>query len=451
MDEVRRLPEDQLSLRKEIFNNMHGRYTELGAEHALGVSAIKNDLTNNIGRMLPELQDEAIFALDEHIGPAPEWTQLYLYQKLLHISALTNGRFFVGLPMSRNPAWITACLKYTSDLISVVMAVGITKFFIGPLVHLVAPFLPQIRSFRRDKAIGSKVLRPAIDALLLSRQKPDAVENPANNQYNLISWILNQMDTTGAVDFDTIALEQLFAGFASIHNTAVTVINILFDLASHPQYIPAIRAEIEEVLREEPNQVIRKINLPKLRKLDSLLRESQRMNPASLTSLQRLVVAKDGIKLSTGHTIPRGTSIGFMHPFAPWVKTPSNLESHLALVQGQPPLEDFYPFRHSEMRAVPGHENGHQFVQTGPDNINFGHGPMACPGRFFAGAEVKCIIIEILRRYDVALGPGGEGAGGPSGLKRPTNVTYPNLFLLPDFKTPLYFKELPQVVPVMRS
>lgn len=171
----------------------------------------------------------------------------------------------------------------------------------------------------------------------------------------------------------------------------------------------------------------------------------------SLASLQRLVVAKDGIKLSTGHTIPRGTSIGFMHPFAPWVSTPTSLRPQLDLVPGQPPLDAFYPFRHSELRAVPGHENGHQFVQTGLDNINWGHGPMACPGRFFAGAELKCMLIEILRRYDVALGPDGEGAGGPSGLKRPANTTYPNLLLLPDFKTPIYFKELPQVVPVMEK
>lgn len=216
MDEVRRLPEDQLSLRKEIFNNMHGRYTELGAEHPLAVEAIKADLTTNIGRMLPELQEETIFALKEDIGPAPEWTQVFLYKKFMHISALTNGRFFVGLPMSRNPDWIEACLKYTMDLISVIKAVSITKFLIGPLVHLVAPFLPQIGNLQNDKRVGSKALRPAIDAVLQSRQKPDAATNPASNQYNLISWIMNQMDTEGPVDFDTVAREQLFAGNAPL-------------------------------------------------------------------------------------------------------------------------------------------------------------------------------------------------------------------------------------------
>jgi hypothetical protein len=59
----------------------------------------------------------------------------------------------------------------------------------------------------------------------------------------------------------------------------VAVANILYDLASNPEYIPELRAEISEVLATEPEQKMRKTSLPKLRKLDSLLLESQRMNP----------------------------------------------------------------------------------------------------------------------------------------------------------------------------
>lgn len=166
-------------------------------------------------------------------------------------------------------------------------------------------------------------------------------------------------------------------------------------------------------------------------------------------SIQRRVTAKNGIKLSTGHTIPYDASIGFVHPLAPFIHTPTNLKTPLDYDPSQPPLNVFYPFRHSQIRALSGQENAHQFTQTGPDNINFGHGPMACPGRFFAGAEVKCIMIEILRRYDVSLGPDGEGEGGPNGLKRPINVIQPgSLQCLPDFTKSVYFKELAEVVPV---
>ncbi|RFU29756.1 hypothetical protein B7463_g6564, partial [Scytalidium lignicola] len=445
MDEVRKLPEDKLSLRKEVYHKLHGKYTDLGEDHPVGIAAIRTDLTNNIGRMLPEMQDEAIFALKYQIGRAPKWTQVSLYEKFLTLSALTNGRMFVGLPLSRNPEWIQMSIKYTIDMVEVIKAVNGTKPMLRPFQ---APFLPAIKSLEEDKRRGAQILKPYIEAVLQARNSSDGEEQLASNQYNLISWMLNQMDTKRNVDFQLLANEQLFAGFGSIHNTCITVINILFDLAAHPQYIPGLREEIEEVLATEPGHIIRKISLPKLRKLDSLLRESQRMSPASMTSLQRLVTATNGIKLSTGHTIPYGASIGFMHPMAPWIHPPSNLKTPLDYVPGQPPLDTFYPFRYSEIRAISGQENAHQFVQTGQDNINFSHGPMACPGRFFAGAEVKCIIIEILRRYDVALGPNCEGEGDPNGLKRPKNIVHANLQCLPDFTKPIYFKELPQVVPV---
>jgi hypothetical protein len=176
-------------------------------------------------------------------------------------------------------------------------------------------------------------------------------------------------------------------------------------------------------------------------------------------SIQRRITAPKGLRLSTGHLIPYDASIGFVHPLSPFVHTPSNLRTPLDYCPHHPPLSEFYPFRYSEIRSLPGQDNYHQFAMTAEDNINFGHGPGSCPGRFFAGAVVKAIVIEILRRYDVALGPNGEGetttdaakeAGGEATLfKRPTNIVQSgSLQCLPDFTYPLYFKELDAVIPV---
>lgn len=56
----------------------------------------------------------------------------------------------------------------------------------------------------------------------------------------------------------------------------------------------------------------------------------------------------------------------------------------------------------------------HQLVSTGPDNLAFGHGNFACPGRFFAAAQAKVILATILLQFDVAF-PGSQTA-------RPENV-----------------------------
>jgi hypothetical protein len=161
----------------------------------------------------------------------------------------------------------------------------------------------------------------------------------------------------------------------------------------------------------------------------------------------RIVTARDGVKLSTGHTIPHNTSIGFIHTTAPFAHPAPNLTLPTDRIPSQPPLTQFYPFRHSEIRALPGQTNLHQFAMTAHDNINFGHGPSACPGRFFAGAEVKVILVEILRRFDVALGPNGEREG-EDGYARPNNIVSPgNLQVLPDFSKTVYLKALPEILP----
>lgn len=58
----------------------------------------------------------------------------------------------------------------------------------------------------------------------------------------------------------------------------------------------------------------------------------------------------------------------------------------------------------------------YQYVSTSPDSLPFGHGKLACPGRFYAAAQIKLILASILLEYDVRF-PGGQSL-------RPENVCY---------------------------
>jgi ent-kaurene oxidase len=65
--------------------------------------------------------------------------------------------------------------------------------------------------------------------------------------------------------------------------------------------------------------------------------------------------------------------------------------------------------------------NKHQFASTSTDNLAFGYGRAACPGRFYASVQVKTLIASLLMQYDVSFGGGradrpanifsGEGIG----------------------------------------
>ena len=48
-----------------------------------------------------------------------------------------------------------------------------------------------------------------------------------------------------------------------------------------------------------------------------------------------------------------------------------------------------------------------QFVTTNEQNLMFGYGRHACPGRFFATNEIKMIVAKMVLDYDIGM-PGGR-------------------------------------------
>ena len=73
-----------------------------------------------------------------------------------------------------------------------------------------------------------------------------------------------------------------------------------------------------------------------------------------------------------------------------------------------PDPEDFKGFRFSDLRKFPGNAGKFQFVGTSTENLNWGYGNHACPGRHFAGAEIKLCLSYILSNYDVKLSDEGR-------------------------------------------
>ncbi|KAK2059529.1 cytochrome P450 [Colletotrichum caudatum] len=46
-----------------------------------------------------------------------------------------------------------------------------------------------------------------------------------------------------------------------------------------------------------------------------------------------------------------------------------------------------------------------QLVSRSPQHLGFGHGPHACPGRFFAANEITVALAHLLMKYDWKLAP----------------------------------------------
>lgn len=70
---------------------------------------------------------------------------------------------------------------------------------------------------------------------------------------------------------------------AAIHTTSNLLTNVIYDLAAYPEYIQPLRDEICAVAAEDG--VLKKTSLLKLKLMDSVMKESQRTNPLSLSKL----------------------------------------------------------------------------------------------------------------------------------------------------------------------
>jgi cytochrome P450 len=98
------------------------------------------------------------------------------------------------------------------------------------------------------------------------------------------------------------------------------------------------------------------------------------------------------LTLSNGFTLPKGARVAV--PAGPISLDDSVWKD----------AETFDGFRFANIRqSSPSLANTHQFVTTGPNAMHFGHGRYACPGRFFAGNEIKIIMALMLLKYDIKL------------------------------------------------
>jgi cytochrome P450 len=101
---------------------------------------------------------------------------------------------------------------------------------------------------------------------------------------DLLQWFIDAATEDQKQDPTFLAISQVNASLAAIHSTAIVVTNAIFDLATRPHYVEPLRAELQS-LRDATGGTLVDMGLLRLPKLDSFLKESQRLNPLGLSKL----------------------------------------------------------------------------------------------------------------------------------------------------------------------
>ncbi|BCS16531.1 hypothetical protein ALUC_80738S [Aspergillus luchuensis] len=128
-----------------------------------------------------------------------------------------------------------------------------------------------------------------------------------------------------------------------------------YDLCTHPQYLEPLRAAVVDVLRADGGGG--KLTVNHLRKMDSLLKGSQRFNPMFLLTFNRIL--PKSITLSNGISVPVGSRIAV--PSNAMLNDPSR-------VPGDAPAS-FDASRYSRLCEQPENSQRQLFVMTDYNNL----------------------------------------------------------------------------------
>lgn len=433
IQDIKSYSDEEASFEAFLKDTLHPKLTGVGNVEPIMISVVKNDISRQVASSLAYLQDEAAYSFKQQLGPCEDWTSFVLYPKVAEIVALVSSRVFVGRPLSRDKEWVSATINYTFEAMKAKNAIPKLP---GWILSIIGPHIKEVKSLHKFREHASDLMKPILDAQLAKEGNEKLYSEEGDEAGNGISWILARMGAEERRDPKKLANQMLGLSFAAIHTTTNTSVQAILDLATYREYIPILTDEIDKVILEDGYDIsddgvlrMRKSSMPKLAKLDSFLKESQRVNPLGLISHSRRVVTD--LTLSCGHTVPKGTDIAipswYIHNNSKALFSPGLTKS----------LDEFDGLRYYNLRQLPGSENRHLFVSTSPESLAFGHGNHACPGRFFAGNEIKVIMIELIRNWDFRL-PGDDKLEGGT-WRRPKNI-YRRLECGPDPQARLEFR-----------
>ena len=194
-----------------------------------------------------------------------------------------TSRILVGPSTSKSEAWLNTSIGIAT---SIFLSSGRLKVFPPFLRPVVALFDADLRRIRRYHANARKILLPEI-----RRRRSEgrvAIENvnagiggrsEGKPNGDMIDWLDEE---SSGEDADPVKMvnRQLGLSFASVHTTTNHLTNVLFDLAARwKTYGPPLRQEIQCCMALDGT--LSKEALTKLSKLDSFMKESQRLNPPS--------------------------------------------------------------------------------------------------------------------------------------------------------------------------
>ncbi|KAF2184216.1 putative cytochrome P450 [Zopfia rhizophila CBS 207.26] len=404
LEELSLLPSNIASPHGALEHDLLGHYTGLNLilESRLHHSIVQRKLTPRLGLVTPGLENELQSAFEDYFPECDDWIEFQPYQVFGKVSARLSARALVGPGLCRHPTWLDISVNYTENLFRTIVILRLFPAWMHPLICYSLPSYWYCNQYvRKAKSLLSPIFRDLI------RKSDDGLWSPQGTaeDSNVLCWLADTAKGRDR-DADTLAHVEVLLALASVHTTLLRMVNVLYDTTANPEYFDELQAEIQGL--NDSQNVWDTTSYSKLEKLDSVLRESQRMSPPTTLGLKRLF--KEPYTFSNGMHIPKGTYV-CLPTFA--IENDPDNTTNPEVFDGLRSYRLRQRKKHGNMQQHSTRNDDHLFSSMEPTVLNFGYGKTACPGRHFASLVIKILFVKLLSEYDFKFLP---GMGRPKNL-----------------------------------
>ncbi|KAE8380786.1 cytochrome P450 [Aspergillus bertholletiae] len=368
-----------------------GGCTNILINSELPARTVSEKLNPVLDRQLPQL----LFELNHGFSAVVPYCEvryvtINLYDMILKLVIHSASRIIIGPRLCRSEKWIRSIARCTYDVQIIVKQLQLVPRFLRPLV---APFLLSVQ---RTEAQLQWIAKQLIIPTIQYRRGRELNELSYKKKDDFLQWMMDLADN----DFDRDPINLAYGlmntmALAIVQTSTMLITHAMYDVMVHPGHHEPLREEIHETLKNGWVKASMS-DFDDQHRLDSFLRESQRLNPPSEVSVQRIL--RRPLALSDGVTLPKGSHICF--PAGPMSRDPAIVPDPLT----------FDGFRWCK---DPKTGDG-SLSDVGPANLYFGFGGQACPGRFLGAVIAKAVMSRLLAEYDFKFEEGQTG--------RPKNI-----------------------------
>lgn len=412
LEEVKAAPQDKLSFalfveKNSILRDIHGPVMTDEGSHM-----VRSDLNRALPALIEPMRQQCLETFSKVMPPCPDWNSVIPYPVFLQAFVKMSSYVLASPELSQNDAWAGVTFQYISSFLKAVKSV---RARYNPSIRWLAKYVDSdVKEVDQHRKQAAELLRPILEARMRSRADGTVSENEDGVQWLLDAYLSNGKKPKA----EEVVMDILGMSVSSVHSSSATLLSTLYDLIDHPDALASIREEIRTVSKGRTSWDRSALN--SLILLDSFMKESQRIHSVPELTVQRLAV--NSWTFQDGLSIPAGTQIGFAN-------RQINLDEDTHKGAHVFDAERFSRKRRGD------DANRYQFASVSSDSINFGAGAQACPGRFLAQDAIKLIFVHLLPNYDVKYVDKDQ--------RRPADMP-DNLLMLPNFATPIMFKELKQ-------